>query len=702
MALSFPTRCTTLTTIGIILFHVCATDTHAAPQNQPSVNIYGIQGLNTVPTARMDTPGTVRAGLAALDPYTHAFLGFQIAEPLYINLRQTGESSGIKDDPDRLYPGMDFKLRLKKETAYIPEIAIGLQSAFGHRRTAAEYLAFSKRYRDFDFTGGLAWGRLGSAAHFKNPLGKISSHFKKTRDGNSETAANTSDWFTGPDIGLFAGLEYFTPLENLSVKAEWGADRYTAERAAFGYDAPAPWSLGINYSPRPWTSLSAAVAGTGKIMARLSLQSPVAKWPGLPDKHDPPPPLNPLRSTEATPEEMILSAQKGEISLHSPIADNSAIEAHLNLPPYKNPARHLGRAARIMANHGGKEAGKIIIHPRIYGLKGPSIHLIRRDLESAIARKQGSPEEIWHSATFDTDPDIPEPSSHATKIRFPEWPRLILEMQASLGEEDTGFLYRTSLLLDARRPLASEILAGGALRLNLADNLDRLHRYRGLSTDPVREDASVFVENLLTVDRSYLSWLHSLNTQTHLAATAGYLEEMYAGAGGEIIYRPFGKTWAAGAELWHAYKRDPYTVMTLGLIPDKGRTTGHVNLWYEAPWENLTFHARIGRYLAGDFGATLSVQRQIRNGAKLEGFLTATNQTDRDIFGGNTHLYGGLRLSLPMGNFKYLPEGSEIRAATLPFARRAGQTLENPIPLYDLTDPLSYRRLSQSWPEIVE
>lgn len=58
-----------------------------AGEQRASGMITGSLGLNTVPSARMDETGTVRFGVSALDPYAYAYLGFQLAEPLYVQLR---------------------------------------------------------------------------------------------------------------------------------------------------------------------------------------------------------------------------------------------------------------------------------------------------------------------------------------------------------------------------------------------------------------------------------------------------------------------------------------------------------------------------------------------------------------------------------------------------------------------------------------
>lgn len=124
---------------------------------ESSTNLNGMLGLNTIPSARMDKVGTIRIGAGTVDPYVNSFIGFQVAEPLYINLRQTGEVSSITSAPKRLYPGLDFKLRLRREDARYPEVVIGANSAFGHKRTASEYISTSKRINNFDISAGIGW-----------------------------------------------------------------------------------------------------------------------------------------------------------------------------------------------------------------------------------------------------------------------------------------------------------------------------------------------------------------------------------------------------------------------------------------------------------------------------------------------------------------------------------------------------------------
>jgi hypothetical protein len=694
----------------LLAFTIMQGHSAARAQTQSSsTNLYGALGLNTIPNARMDDVGTVRIGVSTLDPFANSWIGLQVAKPLSVVIRQTAEVSGINEDADRLYPGVDFKLRLLPENRARPEVAIGLQSAIGHKRMAGEYLALSKRYKDFDVTAGLGWGRYGTANHFKNPLKSLHSHFGKTRSVDGEMPNAPTNWFTGEHVGLFAGLEYFTPYQGLSLKLDYGADRYSAESAALDFNAPAPWSAGLNYKPKPWIDIGVAAQGLDKLMARLSLQGNVGDWRKEDADYRARPVLRPHRAGLAIPAQMKIAAQKHDQILYSTETDGRAASSALLLNPARSAPAQIGDAATHIANNGGTDIEKITLSPTILGLKGPQVTLMRRDLEMARAKNSGSAEEIWHNTTFtttskDAHKKLRRPAETSYSLARPQ---ITLDNQISLAEEDSGALYRTSATIGLRsNPLSQErsrffgiLDYGMSVRINIRDNLKRIADLRPRAILPVRSNEDRFARRTIALDTQYIAFTHSPRSDTHIALSAGYLEEMYGGAGGEILYRPFNARWAIGAESWLALKRDPETSLNTGFNGDH-LITGHLKGWYDVPKLDMTLHGKIGRYLAEDFGGTLALQKNFKNGAQLEGFVTLTDAADFDLFGGTTHAYNGIKLSLPLGGYKYVPANTKLNIKTAPFGRDIGQSLKTPLPLYELTEPFTARHMSTYWDEI--
>ncbi|HEY0900812.1 MAG TPA: YjbH domain-containing protein, partial [Micavibrio sp.] len=576
-------------------------------------------------------------------------------------------------------------------------------------RMASEYLVASKRHNNWDFNAGLGWGRMGSAQTLGNPFGLLGNHFKKNRPADGQAPNGPADWFTGKDMGLFAGVSYDTPwVEGLTLSAEWGADRYIAERAAFDFNAPAPWALGVHYAPKPWVSFSTALVGGEKIMASLTLQNALARWPGKLFKKDQQThePLHPHRTPVSAPADMESAAKRGDINLYNTSTTATRAQTTLDIPPFYSTPRTVGLALPYISNHAGETVEGLEIRPVYMGLTGPLIRMNRRNVTNALGHHNGSPQEIWHSTEFEPA-STPENAlltgnrSYNTHHDL----RLALDQQLSLSEDDHGVLFRTAALIEQTTSISDgrhgALLGGMGLRINLAHNLDHLDQYRPPAALPIRSNVADFANTRLGLDRAYFGYTRTIKRDLHMAIAAGYLEEMYAGLGNDILYRPFGSTWAIGAEGWLALKRDPSTSMNMGLNGDRV-FTGHLKAYYEFPNTSTTLEGRIGRYLNEDIGATIAVNQSFDHGLQLRGHLTATNQQDQDIFGDNSNLYAGLSMTLPLGNVPLLPQNSIMRVQAAPLGRDNGQALDSPVDLYSMTEPLSYRHIAQNWNDILD
>lgn len=389
--------------------------------------------------------------------------------------------------------------------------------------------------------------------------------------------------------------------------------------------------------------------------------------------------------------------------------DHSSLTAAATLKvyPYNTLPQQIGYVARDIMETADTDIKKLAITPVFHGIRGHTINILRADLEQAANNNHGSPEEIWQHVTTEYTPSG-DPTGKvydgtntapALPLPFGFQTRLILDNQASLNSGDNGISFRTSALAEIRKQMAPHILIGSDWRLNIADNLSRSAR-----NNPVRSNTEQFTDSTVSADRLFVSWLGNIGENTTASVTAGYLEEMYGGFGGEILYRPFEKTFAFGVEAYHAYKRDPDNGLNMRFTGEN-TTTAFLNGWYEIPGTDMTLHGRIGRYLDKDFGGTLSLQKRMDNGTFAEAFLTGTDSDDLNTTGNSSHIYGGLRLHIPThvltGQKNILPAGSEIRMDIEPLERDAGQSLALPVSLYEITEPLSFRHLGHHWPSLL-
>lgn len=167
---------------------------------------------------------------------------------------------------------------------------------------------------------------------------------------------------------------------------------------------------------------------------------------------------------------------------------------------------------------------------------------------------------------------------------------------------------------------------------------------------------------------------------------AGYLESMFAGVGGEVLWQPSGQRWALGADLYQLWQRDFDRLFGLQRYRV---TTGHVTLYYASPFYNLDFQMRAGQYLAGDRGLTFQVTRRFSTGVEVGAFFTKTNvSSDRFGEGGFDK---GIIIRIPLGWIAPIETQNQVALDLRPVQRDGGQLLLGDATLYEET-----RRASQS------
>jgi hypothetical protein len=161
---------------------------------------------------------------------------------------------------------------------------------------------------------------------------------------------------------------------------------------------------------------------------------------------------------------------------------------------------------------------------------------------------------------------------------------------------------------------------------------------------------------------------------------AGYLESMFAGIGGEVLYRPEGERWAMGVDLYGVRQRDFDRLFGL---QNYQTVTGHLSFYYQSPWHELNFNFRIGRYLAGDYGATFELTRRFSSGVEIGAFFTKTNVSATQF--GEGSFDKGIIIRIPLSWAMPLDSQDRVALDLRPVQRDGGQRLSNDASLYELT-----------------
>lgn len=146
---------------------------HAEPRY--TQNDFGGVGLLQTPTARMAPAGELSFNANRTDPNSRYSLSLQPLDWLEGTFRYTSISnrsygpealSGNQSNKDK---AVDVKARLWQESHWLPEVALGFRDVGGTGLFSSEYFVANKRYKNLDFSLGIAWGYLGNRGDFRNP-----------------------------------------------------------------------------------------------------------------------------------------------------------------------------------------------------------------------------------------------------------------------------------------------------------------------------------------------------------------------------------------------------------------------------------------------------------------------------------------------------------------------------------------------------
>lgn len=669
-----------------------------------------------IPHARFEPAGTIKISYKIDNGYETASVGTQLTPAFFLSIRQSAwRGSG----EDHLFPGIDWKYKIWEETSRLPALAVGMNSFLGHRRFAGEYVVANKMIGNFDVAGGVGWGRQsgGVGNLFKNIT------LDKHRYLADENPSIPQDWFTG-NSAVFGGVSYRVPHFNgLTLYAAMTGENLDFEKHTItDFKPPEPWSLGASYKASyfPWLQTGVHWLGNDNYIAQVSIAwSPEIdgksiKSEGILKNHNDHKVLFNWcvvigNCNSPSPQRLMQDIY----GLSNVYLTPSSVVADLELTDRSSKVSNVPMQIKAAAKYLRtlSSATRPAITLRLYhrGMKGREITLRGADFDDSLgAAFKTTHEEIWHhmsEAIFNAENSKPAYSVGFLKNYSidADWLNDI-----SISEDDGGVFYRTALVPTITYFGSPESLTVFGLRINLADNLTSYRDYRYndpayFYSLPVRSDIDLFTAQRLVLDKYYKGAFYSWNQELYTSYSVGYLEEMYAGLSAETLYRPFGKKYAFGLELDQAFKREPQTLGALGLNGDHV-LSGFINGYYELD-DSKTLSLSVGRYLAEDIGATLGFDSHLNNGVLIKAYLTATDETqnnlsggyDHDIYGAKMNVNAGLKISVPLDFIPSKLTRSRIVSNIGSLGRDRGQKLDKPMPLYELTEPLSERALMRHW-----
>ena len=266
-------RACALAVVG--LFPAVAFAEEPVEPRRPTHNLFGMTGLIDLPSADMQPDGQFTATAGYFAGYLRNTVSAQFLPGLEVAFRYS-ILEDLSVNTDLFDRSFDAKVRLLQESDVWPAVAIGLQDFLGTGVFSSEYIVATKGletedYGNFRFTAGFGWGRYAGLNGVRNPLSvvdRFSTRAPRTGPGGN---VNFGQYFSGEDVGIFGGIEWQTPIEELTVKVEYSPDRYERERVFGGFEQNVPINAGIEYRPLDGIEIGAYYMYGTEVGVRLSI-----------------------------------------------------------------------------------------------------------------------------------------------------------------------------------------------------------------------------------------------------------------------------------------------------------------------------------------------------------------------------------------------------------------------------------------------
>lgn len=672
-----------------------------------SSSYFGDTGLALLPTARFQDEGTLKLGLSSFYPYeitSIAATPFPWMEAVFryteIKNEKYGPASysGNQTNKDK---GFDFKFQLKRESKYLPSLALGLRDLAGEARFSSEYFAFTKRFDNLDLTAGIAWGFLGRDDNISNPFKSRAGDFATARArGESNGSFNFSQWFSGP-AAIFGGLEYKFERYGLRFKLEYDTSRpdynvvIVPVSSRFNYSFTYPLSkfvdLSIGNTKGDTFSFSFQLKGnySKQIVPKLDRARRVTRL-SKDQKEELSQDKKKLYSS------LIYNLKEENILLQGSTLTEDTLDLTINQAKFRQHTIATGRAARIASALSPDSVETIIVRNMNADIELNSIAFEVDELNKALDGMIGS-NELLQSTKLYSDEQKYKKADFRPKVDFPEfrW-RVSPALKNHIGGPEAFYLGQLILRADTSLKLRRGLVLDSSFGANIYNNFDQMDNPSYSALPHVRSDIQEYLkEGKNNIIKFNLSYFHSPFKDIFTRFDFGILEEMYGGAGGEILYRPFDKNYALGFVAHRVYQRDYDQRFS---FRDYTINTGHFQFFYDLP--DITLQVLAGQYLAGDIGATLDISRRFKNGYTLGIFATKTNVSAEEF--GEGGFDKGFYFSIPLDVFFTNYQTGQITFGMHPLTRDGGALLSQFQTLWGITGNSEKRSLINDWDHVLK
>lgn len=620
----------------------------------PNYGLLGTPGLVEMPTAVSPPEAELGVSLSGFSLQQHVTFAFQITPRLQASFRYSHLDEWAGPGTDGEYqPSYDFQYRLVDETDFVPAVAIGIRDFFGSGRQNAEYVVATKTLTDdVRVTGGLGWGRLGSYNGFDNPLGLLSDSFlDRPSYGYAVNGVPATHQFFRGDAALFGGVEWHINPK-LTFVAEYSSDAHSAETGVGSFEHNSPFNVGLVYAPSEDYRLGVfSLHGSEIAFGATALMNPNNRS-AISGQEPAPIPVRvrPEDARAATTWNRValtdnvlamgvsqLLANEGVV-LHAATFEDRSVRLRYTNTRYRSEAQAAGRIARLLTQSLPNSIEVFHLEPMQGGLPLSTITLRRSDIER-LEGMPGATNEIYENAAI-SEASLATPGVELDTIDEPFQWGILPYASVSLFSGDDPAQFDLGIEIAAEFTIAPNLIVSGLVKQRLADNVAASGGGAG-SLPAVRSDAAEYAATSTSLDHLTVSYVGRPAPELYSRVSVGYLERMFGGVSTELLWKPVNGNFALGAEVNYAVQRDFTSAFA---FQDYDTVTGHLSAYWEFD-SGVNLQVDAGRYLAGDWGATVSVDREFGNGWRVGAYATLTDVDFADY--GDGAFDKGIRIVIP-------------------------------------------------------
>jgi hypothetical protein len=660
----------------------------------PSQMVQGGVGLWQTPTARMMPEGSLSMNYTDNQEYRFMSVSLQlfpwmeatarytdVRTRLYSNVEEFSGDQTLKDK------GLDVKFQLWQESYYLPDISVGFRDFGGTGFFESEFVNASKAVGPFDFHLGLGWGHLGYQNDITNPFCELRDSFCERPDGFSGRGGKVDyqNFFKGP-MAVFGGVEYQTPLEGLSFKAEFEGNNYQQDRAG-ALEQDSRWNFGavyrwnnfdfsLNYQRGNTIGFGVSYKLNMDTVSQVKIDNPPREIQGI----------KPPENAAAVNRQKLyndLRRHGGYVITDLEIDDEQATFYGLQTR-YRDRNEGVERVGRILAS----ELPESIQQYHLVE-QSNNVPMVDTVIDAAKFREHATysvPEsnvEETYRRVSPTQQQVDAYEPHrATGAFFSTkffWTQ-------TFGNPEDFYLYQIGLLSSVGYKFNEHLGIYGGIRTTLLDNFDKFN----FTVDAeeaflprVRTRVREYVTGpMITLDTVFMQWSDRLADNWYYQGYGGYLETMFGGVGGEIMYRPIDSNFAFGVDINYVKQRDPDSTTA---FMDYSAVTGFASAYYQPDFlPDTRIRASVGQFLAKDRGINIDFAKRFDSGIVVGAFASFTNVSSEEY--GEGSFTKGFYVSVPLDLFILQPATGRGQFPWVPIARDGGQMLNRPVQLIGVTE----------------